>query len=72
MSTYTQQVHVHDGRITLENLPFAEDTQLTVLLIPTSLPVFQPNITGWMEARRLTASISGSLAEDVIHDREEE
>jgi hypothetical protein len=71
MSTLTRQVHVHDGRITLNDVPFAEDTELTVVLVPISLPVFQPNIAGWMEACRLTASISGSLAEDVIHDRKE-
>ncbi|TAE29326.1 MAG: hypothetical protein EAZ92_06435 [Candidatus Kapaibacterium sp.] len=71
MSTLTRQVHVHNGRIALEDLPFTENTELTVLLMPTSLPIFQPNLSAWMEARRLTEAISGSLADDIAKEREE-
>ncbi len=42
MSTLTREVYVHDGRILLEDLSFADNTALTVIMTPK----FQPDLAG--------------------------
>lgn len=64
MSTLTRQVHVHDGRISLENLPFAENTQLTVILVPK----FPVETAHFWEAQKITANLKSTISSE--SDRE--
>ncbi|MCU0426549.1 MAG: hypothetical protein MUF71_13080 [Candidatus Kapabacteria bacterium] len=69
MSAITREAHVHEGRISLEDLPFAENTAVTVTVVVK--PIFQPDMDGWREARILTAGITGNWADDIQFEREE-
>jgi hypothetical protein len=66
MSSLTREAYVTNGRIALEDLPFADNTALTIVLIPK----FKINMEGWLEARRLTATITGSLPDDQRYERD--
>jgi hypothetical protein len=60
MSILTRQVHVHDGRITLNDIPFAEDTMVTVTLVP-SFPV---ETAHFWKAQHLTAHLDKKFSSE--------
>ncbi len=67
MKTYVTQATVHEGRISLDNVPLADESEVEVRVVPKT------NIRkmSFQRVRELTKEARGSLAEDICEEREE-
>ncbi len=59
---------VKSGQVVLQDIPFADDTDVTIVIIP------KVNLQqlSFLKARELTKSISGNLSDDIIQERQRE
>ncbi len=65
MRQLTIETHVKQGGLQLNNIPFANDTAVKVIVIP------KVNLEkmSFAKIQSLTQSIHGNLSEDIIHER---
>ncbi|MGD8778850.1 MAG: hypothetical protein PVH88_07790 [Ignavibacteria bacterium] len=68
MNQYIIDTKIKDGYLSLDNLPFDEETDVKVILIPKVN--FQE--LSFRKVRELTKSIEGNISEDIISERDEE
>lgn len=68
MNQYVIDAKIKDGYLSLKDLPFKEETEVKVIVIP------KINFTElfFLKVRELTKSIKGNISDDIISEREEE
>jgi len=65
MSQYIIDTYIKNGNIVLNNLPFSENTNVKVIVIPkVDLSKFS-----FEKVQELTKGISGNLSDDIIRER---
>ncbi len=67
MSQLVIDSKVIKGRIELNNLPFEDDQEVKVYVIPK----FKLDLDSFVQAQKLTASIKGNLSDDIVAERNE-
>ncbi len=68
MSQYVIDTSVRRGNLILRKLPFSEDTDVRVVIIPK----VEWNKLSFLQVRELTKNISGNLAADIEFERNSE
>jgi hypothetical protein len=68
MNQYIIDARIKDGYLTIANLPFKEEMDVKVIVIP------KVNFSelSFEKVRELTKSIKGNISDDIIFEREEE
>lgn len=68
MNQYVVDARIKDGYLSIGNLPFEEETDVKVIVIP------KVNFSelSFLKVRELTKSIKGNISDDIISEREEE
>lgn len=68
MDQYIIDARIKDGYLSIGNLPFKEETDVKVIVIP------KVNFSElfFLKIRELTKSIKGNISNDIISEREEE
>ena len=67
MNQYVIDARIKDGYLSISNLPFKEETDVKVIVIPKV--IF--NELSFLKIRELTKSIKGNISDDIISEREE-
>jgi hypothetical protein len=67
MSQKIYETKVNNGRIELTNLPFENNQEVKVIV----LPKFKLDLNALEEAQRLTSSIKGNLSDEISAERDE-
>jgi hypothetical protein len=67
MSQFVIETHVKQGHVELYNVPFSDDTQVRVIVIPKA----DLEKMSFLKVRNLTKSIRGNLSDDVNGERDE-
>lgn len=67
MSQFAIEARIEGGRLELFNLPFSDATEVKVFVIPK----VALSKMSFLEARKLTNSIKGNLAESIRRERDE-
>jgi len=68
MNQYVVDARIKNGFLSLENLPFIEETDVKVIVIPK----ISFRELSFLKIRELTKSIKGNISDDIISEREEE
>jgi hypothetical protein len=68
MNQYVIDARIKDGYLSLKDLPFKEETEVKVIVIPKI--IFRK--LSFLKVRELTKSIKGNISDDIISEREEE
>lgn len=68
MEQFIIDAKVKDGYLSLTNLPFKEDTEVKVILIPK----IKFAELSFLKVRELTSSIKGNISDDIIKERNDE
>ncbi|MBU2447310.1 MAG: hypothetical protein KJ666_17295 [Bacteroidetes bacterium] len=68
MNQYVVDARIKDGHLSIGNLPFKEETDVKVIVIP------KVNFSelSFLKIRELTKSIKGNISDNIISEREEE
>ncbi len=67
MSQYAVDTHIKNGHLELDNIPFPDDVEVSVLVIPK----VKLSAMSFNKVRQLTKSIKGNLSDDVETERSE-
>lgn len=67
MNQYVIDARIKDGYLSIENLPFKEETDVKVIVIPK----INFKELSFAKIRELTKSIKGNISDDIISEREE-
>lgn len=67
MTQCVVDARVKDGYLSIDNLPFKEETDVKVIVIPKV--IF--SALSFQKIRELTKSITGNISDDIISEREE-
>lgn len=67
MSQFAIEARVEGGRLELFNIPFSDATAVKVFVIPK----VELSKMSFLEARKLTNSIKGNLADSIRRERDE-
>jgi hypothetical protein len=65
MSQFVIETRVKKGHLVLKDIPFSDDTELKVILIPK----FDVSKASFQKARKLSKRIQGNLSDDIIDER---
>lgn len=65
MSQFVTEARVERGRLELFNIPFSDDTEVKVFVVPK----VDLSKMSFLEARKLTSSIKGNLADSIRRER---
>jgi len=65
MRQFAIETRVKQGRLQLDDIPFADDTAVKVIVIPK----IDLEKMSFAKIQSLTQSIPGNLSEDIIRDR---
>ncbi|HED38505.1 MAG TPA: hypothetical protein ENI76_09735 [Ignavibacteria bacterium] len=68
MNQYIIDARIKNGYLSLKNLPFKEETDVKIIVIPK----INFRELSFLKIRELTKSIKGNISEDIIYEREEE
>ncbi|NCS87678.1 MAG: hypothetical protein AUK34_03400 [Ignavibacteria bacterium CG2_30_36_16] len=68
MNQYVIDARIKDGYLSLKDLPFKEETEVKVIVIPK----INFRELSFLKVRELTKSIMGNISDDIISEREEE
>ena len=66
MKPYITRARVHNGHVSVENVPVADESEVEVIIVPKT------NISqmSFGQVQELTAEAKGSLAKDISKERE--
>jgi hypothetical protein len=66
MKPYITRAGVHNGHVSVENVPVADESEVEVIIVPKT------NISqmSFGQVQELTAEAKGSLARDISKERE--
>jgi hypothetical protein len=67
MNQYVIDAKIKDGYLSIGNLPFKEETDVKVIVIPK----INFKELSFAKIRELTKSIKGNISDDIISEREE-
>ena len=67
MSQFVAEARIERGRLELFNIPFSDDTEVKVFVIPK----LELSKMSFLEVRKLTASIKGNLAASISRERDD-
>ncbi len=67
MSQFVTEARVERGRLELFNIPFSDDTEVKVFVVPK----VDLSKMSFLEIRKLTSPIKGSLADSIRRERNE-
>lgn len=67
MSQFAIEARVEGGRLELFNIPFSDATAVKIFVIPK----VELSKMSFLEARKLTNSIKGNLADSIRRERDE-
>ncbi|MBL7074981.1 hypothetical protein ISS37_07070 [candidate division KSB1 bacterium] len=67
MNQYVTDTRVKKGRVALKDVPFSDDSEVKVVVIPKA------NISkmSFQTVQKLTQPITGNLSDDVVSERED-
>lgn len=68
MNQYIIDAKIKDGYLSIGNLPFKEETDVKVIVIPK----VNFRELSFLKIRELTKSVKGNISKDIISEREEE
>lgn len=68
MSQYVIDAKIKNGYLSIGNLPFKEETDVKVIVIPK----VNLDELSFEKIRELTKSIKGNISDDIISERDEE
>jgi len=68
MNQYVIDARIKDGYLSIKDLPFKEETDVKVIVIPK----VKFRELSFLKVRELTKSINGNISDDIITEREEE
>lgn len=68
MNQYIIDARIKDGNLTIGNLPFKEETDVKVIVIPKT----NFKELSYIKIRELTKSIEENISDNIISEREEE
>ncbi len=68
MNQYVIDARIKDGYLSLKDLPFKEETEVKVIVIPK----IHFRELSFLKIRELTKSIQGNISDDIISEREGE
>jgi hypothetical protein len=68
MNQYEIDIRIKDGSLALKDLPFKEETDVKVILIPK----INFRELSFLKIRELTKSIKGNISDYIISDRDED
>ena len=66
MKPYVTKARGHDGHVTVENVPVADESEVEVIIVPKA----DPSQMSFEQVQELTAEAKGSLAKDISKERE--
>ena len=67
MEHYTVDTHIKNGHLELNNLPFSDNMEVRVVVVPK----IKLSMMSFEKAQQLTKSIKGNLSDDVDTERNE-
>jgi hypothetical protein len=67
MSQFVTEARIEKGRLELFNIPFSDATEVKVFVIPK----VDLSRMSFLEARKLTGSIKGNLADSISRERDD-
>ena len=68
MSQIIKESKISKGHLELDNIPFEDDTEMKVILIPK----VKTDKMSFKEIRKLMKGVKGNLSDDIIHERNNE
>ena len=68
MNQYVIDARIKDGYLSIKDLPFKEETDVKVIVIPK----ISFKELSFLRIRELTKSIKGNISNDISSEREEE
>jgi hypothetical protein len=68
MNQYVIDARIKDGYLSIKDLPFKEETDVKVIVIPK----INFKELSFLKIRELTKSIKGNISDDISSEREEE
>ena len=68
MNQYVIDARIKDGYLSIKDLPFKEETDVKVIVIPK----INFRELSFLRIRELTKSINGNISDDISSEREEE
>ncbi|MHB1687800.1 MAG: hypothetical protein ACYCVH_10540 [Ignavibacteriaceae bacterium] len=68
MNQYVIDARIKDGYLSIKDLPFKEETDVKVIVIPK----INFRELSFLRIRELTKSIKGNISDDISSEREEE
>lgn len=68
MNQYVIDARIKDGYLSIKDLPFKEETEVKVIVIPK----INFRELSFLRIRELTKSIKGNITDDISSEREEE
>ncbi|MFQ5583466.1 MAG: hypothetical protein ACE5GL_03415 [Calditrichia bacterium] len=64
MSQFIIETRVHKGHLEVKNIPFFDDTEVKVIVIPKAYL----NKMLFLKAQKFTKPIKGNISEDMTHE----
>jgi hypothetical protein len=68
MNQYVIDAKIKDGYLSIKDLPFIEETDVKVIIIPK----VNFRELSFLKVRELIKSVKGNISDDIISEREEE
>jgi len=67
MRQYVADSHIRNGRLELENVPFSDDVEIRIFVVP-KVRLAEMSFT---RIRELSKSVKGKLSDDIDRERDE-
>ncbi len=67
MRQYVADSHIRNGRLELENVPFSDDVEIRIFVVP-KVRLTEMSFT---RIRELSKSVKGKLSDDIDRERDE-
>jgi len=67
MIQYVADSHIRNGRLELDNVPFSDDVEVRIFIVPK----VRLSEMSFSRIRKLTRSVRGNLSDDIDRERGE-
>jgi len=67
MKQYVADSHIRNGRLELDNIPFSDNVEVRVFVVPK----VKISEMSFVRIRELTRSVKGKLSDDIDKERDE-